>query len=79
MSSRQIQTFFYAAATNLNGIKKLLADLLSTFLTKSYPFCGNDLKSLPKNPHFFFYFLSSTSSSLEFNSVNHYPIYENSE
>ena len=39
-----------AAAVNSNGIKKLLANGLSTFFIKDNPVFSNGPKSLPKNP-----------------------------
>ena len=39
-----------AAAVNLNGIKTLLANVLSTFPIKDNPVLINDPKNLPKNP-----------------------------
>ena len=38
------------AGINLNDIKTLLANGLSTFLVKNNPFLRNGPKSLPKNP-----------------------------
>ena len=47
-----------AAAVNPNGIKKLLANGLSTFHIKGNPAFINDSKSLPKNrPDFLFYLM----------------------
>ena len=39
-----------AAAVNLDGIKRLLANGLSTFLIKANTVFSNDPKSRPKNP-----------------------------
>ena len=39
-----------AAAANLNGIKTILANCLSTFPIKGNPVFNNGPKSLPKNP-----------------------------
>ena len=39
-----------ATAVDPNGIKTLLANILSTFSIKGNPVFSNGLKSLPKNP-----------------------------
>ena len=40
-----------AAAINLNDIKTLLANVLSTWTIKGNPVYSNDLKCLTQNPH----------------------------
>ena len=58
METCQIQTFSYEyaasvpddTAVNPNGIKTLLANILSTFLIKDNPFFSNSPENLPKNP-----------------------------
>ena len=42
-----------AADVNLNGIKTLLANGLSTFSINGKTVFNNDLRSLPRNPHNF--------------------------
>ena len=50
METCQIQTFSDDTAVNPNGIKTLLANILSTFLIKDNPFFSNSPENLPKNP-----------------------------